>query len=65
MNTQSEYNDFIPKEGQRFYFIKEVIEQGLPTLKISSSHFEPSKHKKLLQNHNCYRTKDQAIQSLL
>lgn len=65
MINQSEHNDFIPKEGQKFYYIKEVVEQGLPTLKISSTCFKIKKHKKLLHNHNCYRTKDQAIQSLL
>lgn len=56
---------FIPERGQTFFFVKEIIELGLPNLKIVSAKFDPSKHKDLIEKKNCFLTDRDAYNSLL
>ena len=55
---------FTPGRGQLFWYIEEVLEQGLPDLSIKSAKYNPEKHNKLIEKGNCYLTEDDAYESL-
>lgn len=67
MSNEIDHNNFIPNPGDKFWYIKEAVENNLPTLKFVWSRFDPnsSKHKDLIVHNNCYQSKQQAIESLL
>lgn len=64
MNDIDKYSDFVPQAGERFWYITEVVEGGLPTLKFVCTIFNPMQHKHLIEKHNCYKTRQQAVNSL-